>query len=140
MNKNKAQLTGRRGGSLSNINQADEKRHVKLIRSILRKIVLPIRKSREEWLSSFRLSIAFRISMAYLKLLLTHGILFLAGFLIIYMYTEKVDYDRMAAKIIDTIQEEGISQLENPYDSQGLYIKITDSDQRELFNDIHIRK
>ena len=140
MNKNKAQLTGRRGGSLSNINQADEKRHVKLIRSILRKIVLPIRKSREEWLSSFRLSIAFRISMAYLKLLLTHGILFLAGFLIIYMYTEKVDYDRMAAKIIDTIQEEGISQLENPYDSQGLYIKITDSDQRELFNDIQYKE
>ena len=50
------------------------------IRSILRRIILPIRKKKEEWLSNFRLSMAFRISMAYLKLLLTHGILFLLGF------------------------------------------------------------
>lgn len=110
---------------------------MEVIRNILIRIVLPIRERREEWLSNFRLSIAFRISMGYLRLMLSYGLLFLIGFLIIYMYSEKRDYDRMAVNIIDAIEQDGLSSITNPYDSQGLSMRVTDKiHDIVLFNDI----
>lgn len=107
------------------------------LRSILRKIVLPIRKRKEEFLSNFRFSMVFRISMAYLRLLLTHGILFMFGFFLIYIYTEKADYDRMADGIIATIKEEGITDALNHCMDQGLSLKLTDKKSGEvLYDDI----
>lgn len=108
-----------------------------IIRRVLIKIILPIRKKRETFLSNFRLSMAFRISMAYLKLLLTHGILFMAIFFLIYMYSEKQDFDRMAKDIIASIKDEGGTELINPYYMQGLTVKIGNLDtEAEIYNDI----
>jgi len=113
---------------------------LELIRSILRRIILPIRKRREEWLSSFRLSIAFRISISYFKLLLTHGVLFLAGFVFIYMFSEKADYDRMALAVTEEIRQEGHLGFSNPYAEQGLFVRIEDENANILlYNDIDER-
>jgi signal transduction histidine kinase len=80
---------------------------------------------------------AFRISMAYLRLLLTHGILFLMGFLIIYMYSEKTDYDRMTGNVLQAIRDEGISGITNPYDGQGFTMKVTERKTgKVLYNDL----
>ncbi len=107
------------------------------IRKILRKIILPIREKREEWLSNFRLSIAFRISMAYLKLMLTHGLLFIAVFILIYLFAEKDGYDRMAGDIVAAIKEDGEASCINPYYMQGLSMKIACKDtDSEIYNDI----
>lgn len=107
------------------------------IRKVLRKIILPIRKKREEWLSNFRLSMAFRISMAYLKLLLTHGILFMAGICLLYMYSEKVDFSRMAGDIVASIAEKGQTEVVNPYYGQGLSLEIdSKATGREVYDDI----
>lgn len=106
-------------------------------REILRKTILPIRRKREEWLSNFRLSIAFRISMGYLKLLLTHGLLFLIGFFILYMLSERAEYDKMAEDVITCISEEGIEEFVNPYYIQGLAVRITDIEkEKQVYNDI----
>jgi hypothetical protein len=106
------------------------------VRNILRKIVLPIRKKREAWLSNFRLSMAFRISIAYLKLLLTYGILFMVGFVLIYMYSEKKSYDHMADTMVTMMKEKGVGGIENPYYSQGLTMKVRfDSKNKEIYND-----
>ena len=105
-------------------------------RSILRKIILPIRKKKEEKLSNFRLSMTFRISAAYLKLLLTHGVLFLFGFFIIFLYSEKSNYDQMAGDLITSLSEAEESSFSNPYYNQGITIKITDKEKKlEVFND-----
>lgn len=107
------------------------------VRSILRKIILPIRKKREKWLSNFRLSMAFRISMAYLKLLLTHGLLFMTVFFFLYMFSEKAEYDNKAGNIISAVKEKGIDRVENPYFLMGISFKITEKETgKELFNDI----
>lgn len=107
------------------------------IRRILRRIILPIREKREEWLSNFRLSITFRISMAYLKLLLTHGILFMAGLFLVYMYSEKDEYDEMAGHIVASIEERGIENCGNPYYARGISMRLTKlSDSNILYNDI----
>lgn len=107
------------------------------LRSILRKIVLPIKKKKEAFLSSFRLSMTFRISMAYLKLMITHGILFLLGFCLIYMLTEKAEYNHMADDVIFVIEKSGVSDSINPYYMQGLMVKITDkSTGMVVYNDV----
>jgi two-component system sensor histidine kinase ArlS len=88
-------------------------------------------------LSNFRLSMAFRISLAYLKLLLTHGLLFMAGFFLLYMYAEKVSYDHMAENIVSAVMEEGETSWVNPYYMQGLTMRIVGiSSNNEVYNDI----
>ncbi len=105
------------------------------IRSILRKIVLPIRKKKEEWLSNFRLSIAFRISLAYLRLMLTHGLLFMIGFFLIYMYTEKTSYDSLAEDFLKALRSRAGFSIENPYCDQGITVAVTRADGTEVYND-----
>jgi signal transduction histidine kinase len=105
------------------------------VRSILRRIILPIRKKKEKWLSNFRLSMAFRISMAYLKLMLTHGLLFMIGFVLIYMYSESASYEQKANKIVTSLYGE-VTEVENPYYNQGITMKLTRRDADiEVYND-----
>lgn len=110
------------------------------IRRILVKIILPIRKKREAFLSNIRFSILLRISMGYLKLLITHGLLLMAGIFVIYMYAEKENFGVMANDIISSIKEEGGSGYINPYYMQGLTMKIVHLEsEKELYNDIAYR-
>lgn len=107
------------------------------IRKISIKLILPIRKRFLKWMSKLRLSILLRISMGYLKLLLTHGIFLMLGIFIIYMYAEKEDFSDMAEDIISSIQEEGKSVYINPYYMQKLSMVIVNKDTgEELYNDI----
>lgn len=110
-------------------------RFLESIRKILAGIILPIRKKKEEWLSNFRLSIVFRISIGYLRLLLTHGILFMLGFFLIFMHTEKLAFDRMASKVIDLSIDQ--DKIINPYRLQGIYLKVKEKEtEKEIYNDI----
>lgn len=102
------------------------------VRRILQRVILPFRKRKEAFMSNFRLSIVFRISMAYLKLLLTHGILFMIGFFLLYMYSEKERYDRMSDDIIASIVEEGGTKLINPYYMQGISMEIINKDTKVI--------
>lgn len=113
---------------------------LEFVRKTLVKVILPMRKKREKFLSNFRLSIMFRISIGYLKLLLTHGILLGFGIFLIYMFAEKESYGVMAGDIIASIQEEEGSIYINPYYMQGLSMKIVHQDtQKEIYNDIAYR-
>lgn len=110
---------------------------INLVRTVLRGIIFPIRKRKEAFLHNFRLSMAFRISLAYLKLMLTHGVLFMAGFFLLYMYSEKENYDQLAVDIIASIKEEGGSECVNPYYMQGLSMSIVNKETgQEIYNDI----
>jgi signal transduction histidine kinase len=107
------------------------------IRKTLVKVILPIRKKREKFLSKFRLSIILQISMGYKKLLLTYGALLAAGLFLIYMYTEKDNYSQMSDDIVISIQEANGNSYINPYYMQGLSMKIERTDTKEeVYNDI----
>ena len=107
------------------------------IRKLSIKIILPIRERRLEWLGNLRLSILFRISMGYLKLLLTHGILIIFGIFLIYMYAEKEDFGDMADDIVFSISEGRESKYINPYYMQDLSMVIEHKDTgEEVYNDI----
>lgn len=113
---------------------------LEVIRQILRKTILPIRKKREEWLSNFRLSMAFRISLAYMKLLLTHGLLFMIGFFLLFISSEKSNYNRMANEIISAWEKAENITLANPYYLQGLSFELVNVDLKdEIYNDIVFR-
>ena len=110
---------------------------IETIRQILIKIVLPMRRKKESWLGSLRFSIAFRISVNYVKLLLTHGILFIAVFSLLYMYSEKSSYDQMVTDVVEGMNYNNVSEFTNPYHKQGLSFKIINSLTEEvLFNDV----
>ncbi|MDF2943132.1 MAG: hypothetical protein K0S01_1990 [Herbinix sp.] len=80
---------------------------------------------------------AFRISLAYLKLLVTHGLLFMIGFFLLFMYSEKVNYDSMAGDIITSITEKDSMECVNPYYKQGLSMKFSRVDTNsDIYNDI----
>ena len=110
------------------------------IRTFLRRTVLPLRRKREEWLSNFRLSMAFRISLAYLKLLLTHGIIFMFGFFLIFMYTEKDQYERMSEEMIHQLELQGEDGLINPYADQGFTMRIHNKEKtKRIYDDIEYK-
>ncbi len=106
-----------------------------LLRNILRKTILPLRKKREEWLSNFRFSMAFRISLAYLRLMLTHGVLFFAGFFVIFMFNAKADYDLLAEDMMDMLSAGNLTAIENPYHDQGVTMKVEGSHTHQVIYD-----
>lgn len=110
------------------------------IRKISIKIILPIREKKDERRSNLRLSILLRISMGHLKLLLTHGFIFLIGIFFVYMYAEKEDFSDMAKDIITSISETNGSIYINPYYMQDLSMVIENKDTgAEVYNDIAYR-
>lgn len=111
------------------------------IRQILIKIVLPFRRKKEEFLGNFRFSIAFRISLHYLKLLLINGGIFIAVFCVMYYMTEWRYSSKMAQNIIKNLEEYSIEDLStnilNPYRIDGISFKIIDENRNEeLYDDI----
>lgn len=84
---------------------------------------------------------AFRISVAYCRLMLTYGILFLLGFCIIFLFSMKENYDRMADDIIYRVSSEAGQPCENPYYRQGLSVRIIQPDTKEvIYDDIKTEK
>ncbi len=83
---------------------------------------------------------AFRISMAYLKLLLTHGVLLFCGFFLIFMSSEKDSYEDKSEDLLRRIESNQEAEIENPYQLQGLYMRIYNkSTGKEVYNDISYR-
>ena len=106
------------------------------VRQILIKIILPIRKRREDWMGNFRFSIAFRISLHYLKLMLINGVIFLGVFTLLYYTAEWRSSEKKAKAIIERIQDLHITELTagmiNPYYIQGISLKIVDKNAKEV--------
>lgn len=110
-------------------------------RQLLIKIVLPIRRKREKWLGNFRFSIAFRISLHYLKLLVINGAVFVAVFTLLYYGAEWRSYSNKAQHITEMIQSSDMYSLSreavNPYYVDGITLKIThDKRDTPIYNDM----
>jgi signal transduction histidine kinase len=75
--------------------------------------------------------------MAYLKLLLTHGVLLLFGFFLIFMSMEKDSYERKTEEIIKLLETKGYEQFMNPYAAQGFTMRIHNKKTAiEIYEDI----
>jgi signal transduction histidine kinase len=80
---------------------------------------------------------AFRISMAYLKLFVTHGVLLMFGFFLIFMSSEKDAYEKMSEDIIKSVEARGDENLLNPYSTQGFSMRIQNKVSMEkIYDDI----
>lgn len=88
-------------------------------------------------MSNFRLSMAFRISMAYLKLLLTHGVLLFLGFFLIFMSSEKDNYEDISKDMVQRIESGQEAEITNPYELQGFSMRIYNNTiGKEVYNDL----
>ncbi|ROR21756.1 signal transduction histidine kinase [Mobilisporobacter senegalensis] len=122
---------------------------IELIRQILIKTILPLRKKREEFLSNFRFSIVFRISLNYFRLLIFYGALFMVLFSLLFLGMETNHYLSIGDNLVkgltashpqleDTLDSYGDkNHTINPYKDQGLNLRITNLQTKELlYNDI----
>lgn len=114
------------------------------LRLLLIKTILPLNKKREEWLGNFRFSIAFRISLHYLKLLLIGGIFFLAGFSVLYYISEYRSYVTKTDSIRTILRDMELENIHtakiNPYYVDGITLKLTDQTGTIIYNDISPEK
>ena len=114
---------------------------VEWIQKILRKIVLPIRRKKAEFLSKFRFSIAFRITVNYAKLFLLYGIMFLFGFAFIYLVERGYRYEELVNRYFEIEQHHKVlSEIEITYfQNRGYEIEIRDSNQNLIFSNITLK-
>lgn len=107
-----------------------ENKLIEAIRKILIATVLPLKEKRDNFLKKLRLSLAYRISMNYLKLLVIYGIVFFLGFGILYMWEEKNGYDEFANAIITELEREyekiGDVSSKNAKPMEDTYLRFSD--------------
>nr|WP_294492921.1 HAMP domain-containing sensor histidine kinase [uncultured Anaerosporobacter sp.] len=113
---------------------------IEWIRKLLIRTVLPLRKRMGLFFSQFYFSIAFRISLNYLRLLIINSVVFCFLFVGVYLGIAAFDNNTLEKQIIFKLENEEISiaDLEdrNPYYSEGLSLRITDEATKEVvFND-----
>lgn len=113
---------------------------VEWIRKLLIRTVLPLRKRMGLFFSQFYFSIAFRISLNYLRLLIINSVVFCFLFVGVYLGIAAFDNNTLEKQIILKLENEEISiaDLEdrNPYYSEGLSLRITNEATKEVvFND-----
>lgn len=111
------------------------------IRQLLITIVLPIRRRREKWLGNFRFSMAFRISLYYLKLLLIHGVFFLLLFSVLYFGIEYKSNKDKVNFMLEEYENRALLPIsdgqKNPLFINGITIKIVDADSKRIvFSDM----
>lgn len=111
------------------------------LRQLLIKLILPFRRKKEEWMGNFRFSIAFRISLHYLKLLIINGVLFMGAFSFLYYGAEWRSSEKKAQAIIEHIQDSQhnnlIATAINPYYIQGISLKVVEKEtNRVIYSDL----
>ncbi len=122
---------------------------MELLRQVLRKTILPFRRKKEEMLSKFRFSIAFRISLHYLKLLLINFVIFMVVFVILFFTAELISSKKKAQEIVEHIKVTedtyvGVVEI-NPYNIQGITLRIVDKNLNtqvycDIISDISMEK
>lgn len=114
---------------------------IEWIRKLLIKTVLPLRKRRELFFSQFYFSIAFRISLNYLRLLIINSVVFCFLFIAVYLGIAAFDNNTLEKQIVLSLKNEEISfadlEEQNPYYPEGMSLMIMNEDTKEIvFNDI----
>lgn len=113
---------------------------VEWIRNLLIRTVLPLRKRRELFFSQFYFSIAFRISLNYLRLLIINSVVFCFLFIGVYLGIAAYDNNTLEKQMVLSLMNEEISiadlEEKNPYYTEGMTLKIWNEDTKEfVFND-----
>lgn len=112
-------------------------RFVEWLRSFLRKTVLPIRRRREKFFSKFRFSISFRIALNYIRFFILYGILFVAFFILVIMFTESQEKFHMAREYLKDVEENGYpdaTHAKGYFDGLGVTYRVLDENGYSILN------
>lgn len=69
------------------------------LRQFLQKTWLPLKKKKEAFIGRLRLSMSFRISWNYLKLMVVNGVIFMAVFMVLYLNVQTEEYSALADNV-----------------------------------------
>lgn len=112
------------------------------LRQILLRTWVPFQQKKDALLGKLRLSMSFRITLNYLKLMIVNGIIFLAVFQLLYLNTQMDGYRQLAADIMVQLQtgNTAFDKKANPYEEQGVTVIIKEKDSgRIVYDDTKIK-
>lgn len=122
------------------------------MRAFLRKTWLPLKRKKDALLGRIRLSMSYRITLNYLKLLVINGVIFMAAFLLLYMNSRMEEYQELADQMMPSIYRvadkadedktpaAGYDAAVNPYLDRGIRVMVRQKESgRVLYDDTDLK-
>ena len=113
--------------------------HVEFIRQLLIKTILPLRKRKKQILSNFHLSIEFRISLNFLKLLVLYGFIFFTLFSFLFLNEARHSYKDVAYEMLNELSPNDVHNelVLTTYKKFGIQTKVINlTIDKEEFNNV----
>ena len=102
----------------------------------MKKIWMPLKKKRDALIGRLRLSMSYRITLNYLKLMIINGIIFMAVFLVLYLNVQIEEYRNLAEEIVAELKQEFVPDKQiNPYTERGVHVMIRRKESQEILYD-----
>lgn len=102
----------------------------------MKKIWMPLKKKRDALIGRLRLSMSYRITLNYLKLMIINGIIFMAVFLVLYLNVQIEEYRNLAEEIVAELKQEFVPDKQiNPYAERGVHVMIRRKESQEILYD-----
>lgn len=95
-----------------------------------------MQKKKDALIGRLRLSMSYRITLNYLKLMIINGIIFMAVFLVLYLNGQIEEYQNLAEEIVAELKQEFVSDRQiNPYAERGVHVMVRVQDSQEILYD-----
>lgn len=106
------------------------------IRCFLKKTWVPFKEKKDALLGRLRLSMTYRISLNYMKLMIVNGIIFMAVFLVLYINVRADEYRGLAEEVIMGLQTgAALDEDINSYRERGINVVIREKETGLLVYD-----
>ncbi len=95
-----------------------------------------MQKKKDALIGRLRLSMSYRITLNYLKLMIINGIIFMAVFLVLYLNVQIEEYRNLAEEIVTELKQKELSDKQiNPYAERGVHVMVRVQDSQEILYD-----
>ena len=95
-----------------------------------------MQKKKDALIGRLRLSMSYRITLNYLKLMIINGIIFMAIFLVLYLNVQIEEYRNLAEEIVTELKQKELSDKQiNPYAERGVHVMVRVQDSQEILYD-----
>lgn len=106
------------------------------LRQFLLKTWVPLKKKKDALIGRMRLSMSYRITLNYLKLMILNGVIFMGVFLLLYMNVQTEEYRKLAVQVAAELPQ-GLDEENwaNPYEDRGVHVLVREKESKTVLYD-----
>lgn len=106
------------------------------MRQFLLKTWVPLKKKKDALIGRMRLSMSYRITLNYLKLMILNGVIFMGVFLLLYMNVQTEEYRKLAVQVAAELPQ-GLDKenWSNPYEDRGVHVLVREKESGTVLYD-----